>query len=259
MYLTLPEEYRQAFLYALTRHARPPLTVLLNGNTFHIGQISPDTVAQALCLSAFPLYEQQMLSSIIRRRFSFLSSQQQKDVLFYAQRLLAEDIRRNAMASGPGRHGRIARALAEQLQKGNCDFLGFCRFALVGYRSYLNYMLDLAADELLAEEEQQEYLSLLSSIASFGNPHSQILLSFSPKQLFQIWQWDTGGFCPVEGGKLNGREDMLLANILSARPGKLIISGAGYAPPEIFSLLKSIFGERLIEKEAKALDKEPLR
>ena len=256
MYITIPAPYRQAFLAYGARFARQPIALTLCGDTLCVAQMPPAMAAAALAVSAFPLYEHQTLTQLTARHFSNFDAEERRRLVELAHALIQEDVRQGTPASGPRRLQRVAAAMLEPLARGGLDFLGFCRFALPGHRGYLSNILDLAADELLADEEELEYRRLLGEAAQPPDDGCRLHLFFSENIVCHIWQSGRDGVRLLEGGCFAGHEDMLLANVIARRPAGLAISGAAHAPLAVTALLEQVFAGRLVYTEGKSsLDK----
>ena len=59
-----------------------------------------------------------------------------------------------------------------------------------------------------------------------------------------------------EGGRWTGREDALIADLISRRPGKLRMHGLAFAPLSVTACLERALGERLDYSYDDALDKD---
>lgn len=108
----------------------------------------------------------------------------------------------------------------------------------------------------MGEEENEEYLDLLCSISRQSVADRHLHLFFSDDMVCQIWLRDKSGFRPTEGGPLLGREDMLISNVLAARPRQVTIHGAAFVPPAVLAVFQSLFAADLhLEGQAPMLDK----
>lgn len=254
MYITIKEPARQGFLAALARAAEPSFSLWQQGDGLDAGGLSPALIAAALAFGAFPAYEQQQLTRLSRQRFSCFGPREQAELCRLSLALLANDVSRDAPASGPRRLLQVESLLRDRLtaaarQAGRrptarFDFDGFCRFCLPGYISYLNYTLDIAADELLARLEDEEFHALLGQVARPEQDGPRLRLEFLPGGLFVLGREGKQG-CRLEAGPWAGHEDMLLANLLMERPASLLIKGAAFAPLSVTSLLEQVLEEKI--------------
>lgn len=247
MYLTIPARYRRYFLASSARLAQQPIMMTLCSDTLEIRNMPPAMAAAALSAGAFPAYEQDCLARLTARHFSVFDTTEQARIVTLAHMLLREDVCRDTIASGPRRLQRVAEAMTACLRNGMLDFLGFCRFSLPGHLPYLRRTLDLAADALLAEEEEEEYHALLLSCAQPDKESCPLHLFFNEKDICHIWQHGRKGIRLLEGGCFSGREDMLLANVIALRPRTLTISGAALAPAAVLQPLQQIFSDILYD------------
>ncbi len=248
MYLSISEDCRQSFLIAAARVVDTAVAITVKNNWLHIQGMAIEKLATALAVGAFPCWEKQRLRSLTARYLSFFSAEEQRQIVKLAAANVAEDSTRGGIIDSIE---ELQDKLCYHLKQGVLNFDGFCRFCLPGFDSYLRYQLEIAADQLLAEEEQLEYLQLLRQsthsrlLAKSNGKDRKLLLIFSPGSVCQLWQQEAGTWRLLEGGCFAQREDMLLANVITAAPQKLVISGTGEAPKTIRETLAAVFGERL--------------
>lgn len=248
MYITIGEPYRQSFLSYAARWTETPCVLRLSGDRLHLGGLSPHLAAAAAALGPFRLWERRFLSQLARDEARFSPTQGRRLVELGAV-LLAEDSRREGALSGPRRLSQAAGMMEEHLLRGGLDFQGFCRFALPGHRDYLCHILTLAADQLLAEEEDAEYLDLLRRASRPKGEWPHVYLLFYPRGLCRIWVEDKQGRREREGGCFRGREDMLISIVLSLSPALVLVSGGAWLPLTIITALEEALEERLVYRE----------
>ncbi len=239
----MPNHYCQDFLAAASRYARRPVAIRLLPDRLRIIGMRPEHLGLSLVSSAFRRYEQEQLALLLKRYYRCFNEAENSRILELAQGLLQEEPCRGRAYSGPKREALLADLLARELIAGPVDFVGFCRFRLDGYREYLRYILTLAADEFLGEQEQAEYLALLRAAALPAKGSPALHLFFSPGARFRLWQESADGVRDLEGGWYN--EEILLSNLIALRPSRLVLHDPKLALGNLPATLKEIFGQRL--------------
>ena len=253
MHITLDPPCCQGFLAALSRRAAPAFSVEMEGDTLSLSDVSPALAGWALAAGAFPVYEGLELKALIRQGFGFFDREERSVLLEKARAMAADDLYRGTEASGPGRQRRLGAMFARELEEsGRLDLRGFCRFRLTGHRSFLRYVLECAASELIADEEEEELVRLLRDLSHPLPDSCEWELEFLPRGAFRLRSGNH-----EEGGKWRGREDALIADLLSRRPCKLLITGQAFAPPGLIPWLEQALGERMELLPGHALDKGP--
>ena len=252
MYIILNDACCQAFLAALSRRAAPAFSATLRGNKLELNDVSPADAAWALACGAFPAYEKRLLRTLAARGFAFLDPEEREQLPALAEATATCDLSRGTPVSGPGRLRRLGLLLRQELEAGDgLDFGGFCRFRLVGHRSYLRYLLDCAAAELIARQEEEEFAALLRELSRPLPDSREWRLEFFRGGSFAL---KSDGL--EEGGRWTGREDALIADLISRRPGKLRMHGLAFAPLSVTACLERALGERLDYSYDDALDKD---
>ena len=251
MYIILDDACCQAFLAALSRRAAPAFAVTWRGNMLELKDASPADAAWALAFGAFPAYEKRLLQTLAERGFPFFEPEERAQLPALAVNLAACDLCRGTPVSGPGRLRRLGLLLARELEKGSLDFGGFCRFRLAGHRSYLRYLLECAANELIARQEDEEFVGLLQELSRPLPGSREWRLEF-----FRGGSFALKGDGLEEGGRWLGREDALVADLISRRPDRLRLGGLAFAPLGVTACLERALGERLDYSYDDALDKD---
>lgn len=253
MHIILDDACCQGFLAALSRRAAPVFSATLRGNALELRDVSVADAAWALSAGAFPAYEKDLLRTLSARGFDFIDPEDRTQLPVLAQAIAASDLFRGTPVSGPGRLRRLELLLRRELEKsGGLDFRGFCRFRLAGHRSYLLYLLECAATELISRQEEEEFAALLRELSRPRSGSSEWRLEFLRGGSFAL-----KGDGLEEGGRWTGREDALVADLISRRPGRLRLGGLAFAPLSVTSCLERALGERLDYSYDDALDKDP--
>ena len=105
----------------------------------------------------------------------------------------------------------------------------------------------LAADELIAEEEETEYLRLLQEYLKIGqNDGRKLHIFFSHGNIYNIYADQNGQLHPLEGGRLKGYEDIFISNLLLLCPASLTIHSVQELPPKTLQTIKDIFTDKII-------------
>lgn len=253
MYIILDDSCCQAFLAALSRRAAPAFSATLRGNKLELNDVSPADAAWALAFGAFPAYEKDLLHTLAARSFAFVEPEELSRLPALAETMAACDLCRGTPVSGPGRLRRLSLLLMRELEAdGSLDFVGFCRFRLAGHRSYLRYLMECAVAELIARQDDEEFIGLLRELSRPRSGSSEWLLEF-----FRGGSFALKGDGLEEGGRWTGREDALVADLISRRPARLRMCGLAFAPLSITACLERALGERLDFSYDDALDKDP--
>lgn len=243
--LILPEVLQQNFFLAAARHATRPVIIERLADQLLLHDLPAAQTAQTLGESVFPYYERLRLQQFCHRHFRCFELSERRQIVALAEAIAAGDVPRGGLFSGPHRLTRISEAILTLLEAPVFDFTGFCRFRLKGHEQYLRYLLNLAADEFLAIEEEREYHELLASIARPEGKCRALHLFCCEGDICQIWESGDRGPRHVEGGCFTGREDMLISNLIAARPDQLVIHGAAHLPLKTAAVLDVAFGSRL--------------
>ncbi|MBQ7006938.1 MAG: hypothetical protein IJN59_03825 [Oscillospiraceae bacterium] len=244
MHIIMDLALRQDFVSRLSAYADTPLHISCDEHSIYTDGIDHSISAYILSRSSFILWERKLLRRMIKKYVSCFSEQQKQRLFDLALRLLDNDLPRGGEFSGPHRLERIEARIKALLNC--CDhfhFEGFCRFVLYGHISYLHFIIERAADELLAEEEQQQYIRLLQSSCQNKRRKSkkELRLFFSEDNICQIWESSEHGIKLKEGGRIKNNEDMFIAMLIARQPSRLVIEGAQNAPTPIIDLLQQIF------------------
>ena len=251
MYIILDDACCQGFLAALSRRAAPAFSAVLKGRSLELEEASAADAAWALAVGAFPVYERNLLRALAERGFAFLDPEERAQLPALAENIAACDLFRGTPVSGPGRLRRLDALLRRELEAGGLDFGGFCRFRLPGHRSYLRYLLECAASELMARQEEEEFVGLLRELSRPGSGSGEWRLEF-----FRGGSFALKGDGLEEGGRWPGREDALVADLISRRPGRLRLGGLAFAPLSVTACLERALGKRLDYSYDDALDKD---
>ncbi len=245
--LLLPLSLQGPFLAALARYARPMVQVFPLRAGLRLAEAEVPEVAAALTLGAFPAYEGQRLGALLARHFSAFSPAERQQMLALAPGLIREAESAESLYAGYTRPLRLARAFAEILSvRGSLDFPGFCRFRLRGHESFLHYVLTLAGDRLLMQEEDRTYGRLLQRAAVCPpGERRELHVFFSPDRTFRLWERTARGIRDREGGSYLGSEAALVANLIALRPARLVVHDPQAADPVLLSHLHRAFGPAL--------------
>ncbi|MCL2817284.1 MAG: putative sporulation protein YtxC [Clostridiales bacterium] len=167
-----------------------------------------------------------------------------------AKELLEVDNLVWGMFAGLGRERRLEEAFrAELTERGCLNVAGFERFRMAGYAEYLLAVLSVAADELLGEQEDKAYLSLLQSfMRERPGRFERVCLDLKKGGSYSILAESGHGLLPLEGGRGTGFEDMIISSLLSLSPQKLLVH-MGWEKTEggfLLNALNDIFAGCLI-------------
>lgn len=244
MYLSIDGECRKAFLVAASRLAEQPIHLKAEGRWLEIEEMSSSQIAAALVASALPCWERQQLEQLAQQHLSFLSSGERQRSVSLAAAILLEDGSRSGA-------DEVFFRLLPYLEQGQLDFDGFCRFNRPLLEGKLRYLLEIAADQVLAAAEEDDYLQLLrrytAAVRRYAPQRSCELLCLRclPQQHCQLWLLQEQQLRLAEGGCFNNKELMLLSNILALAPRRLLIYGREQLSRYVCTTLEAVFGSRL--------------
>lgn len=242
--INLSDLPRQAFIAHACRYAIKPVSVLVRGELLITDGLNADAAAAALACAAFPARELKLLRRMAKRCYRKMAEPKREHLVILAHSLIEEDIPGEYLYQGMNREQRLAAAMTEELAEGFIDFNGFCRFRLPGYEEYLRKMLLRAEEELLAEEEDGEYIELLRRSLSEGR--GEVRLFFYPGDICQIWQRDDEGLRQLEGGHIRGVEWLLLANLICLDPAVVVLQDSMYADLGLLDMIHQVFGAKVL-------------
>jgi len=206
-----------------------------------------NNLACRLAYYIFGRREEWRLWLICHLRYDFFSPQELSDISHEAFRLLHEDNCEWAVYTGKKRCKKLQLLLMEYLRSNlMLNVEGFIRFRLTGYDEYLLATLTFAADELLGQQEDEQYLKILAAFLKeqkSAYPEVHLLVS---KGYYSIWGKKEENLRMLEGGQEQGYEDMLVSNILLLAPPKLIVHiQDGGKPGMGLQTLEKIFAKRI--------------
>lgn len=194
----------------------------------------------------FGIWEQRWLAELAKRRYDCFNPAELRLMLDKALCLTREDKFCWGLFAGERRHERLSVALMEQLQYcSRLDLDGFWRFRMEGYREYLQTLLSIAADEVLSEQEDAEYLRLLADFMGRQAPGGEIHVFLQRQGCYDICCQTAGRLHFIEGGRLHGCEDLLLYTLLQLAPQQLYMHTEQSLPPGLRQPLENVFGSRL--------------
>ncbi|MEG1537707.1 MAG: sporulation protein YtxC [Clostridiales bacterium] len=204
----------------------------------------------ALAKAVYTTREQALYQKLFDRYYPACSSPENDALLRKASVLIEEDILHNQFFCGPHRRHNLSLLFQAELHQ-NChlNLEGFFRFRLPEYPDYLEIMLGYATDSLLAEEEQAEYITLLQNFLQHGAPNptgGELHLFFHRDNIYHICTVSQGKLTPLEGGRLNGFEDVLITNLLLLCPSKLFVHTSEEQPVYTLLSLQEIFSEKIV-------------
>ena len=205
-----------------------------------------EKAAGLLAVLTFGPWEQKWLASLCARRYEHFNAEERRQLLEKTAQFKQEDGFNWGLFAGPKRAQRLQAAYAEHLQNWPSLHLeGFARFRLIGYREYLQTLLSLAVDELLVEQEDSEYLLLLRDYMAARPLGGEIHVFLLRQGHYDICANSEGTLRFLEGGHLQGCEDMLIYALLSLAPQRLFLHLEQPLTPALANLLQELFKNRL--------------
>jgi hypothetical protein len=203
-------------------------------------------LAELLAELFFGPWQKDFLRQLVVSRYDYFTEQEQQKLLQKTINLAQKDNFCWGLFAGLGKEQRFSQAVAEHLcYRQYLHWEGFGRFRLVGYREYLSSLLSIAADELLLEQENSDYLDILKDYLGLQQPGGEIHVFFFRQGMYDICLADAKGLIFLEGGRLAGYEDMLVFSLLHLAPQKLLLHIEKPLPRQLQVLLADIFGSNL--------------
>lgn len=186
-------------------------------------------------------YEKNLLSDIVKTNCKSFSKEQQKKILKHAQSF-ADDL---------SKKNDIEQKLSEYLE--NSDNLvldGFVNFRLKDYKNSLKNVVDIAVDRYVAENEYDEFISLLKYFIDIQSPGEE-LVHIIPKggeyRILNKNMTDITECCSdiIPSYDIT-EEDILLSSLITVAPKNIIIHKKIFIPSEFLKTLSLIFTDRVI-------------
>jgi putative sporulation protein YtxC len=204
-------------------------------------------LAAALATFIFERREPWYLHKLSAKHYNNFDLKQQQFLILKAGFLLRNDSFCWGFFAGRDRQERLAAALFGHLAEcQELDLDGFISFRLVGYEEYLLAVLALAADDLLGEQEDHDYICILKDFLAGQKSCGTNLHIFLVEGCYRLLREQKNRLIPLEGGRLSGREEMIISCLLLLAPPSLTVhlSDEGQGAKFVTSL-QDIFTERL--------------
>lgn len=203
-------------------------------------------IALLLTKLFFGPWQRRQLQQLAARRYDCFSAEENLLLLQKTTAMALEDDFCWGIFAGQDKERRLAAAICSQLANHSClNWSGFCRFRLEGYREYLQTLLSLAADELLSEQEEGDYLRLLQGFLARQPQGGDIHVFLFRQGLYDICAAGPAGLLFLEGGRLTGCEDMLVSALLQLAPQSLCFHVEKPLERALQELLEQLFGSKL--------------
>lgn len=203
-------------------------------------------LALALAKLALEQHQPILLRQLIQQEYRFFSSGQRRQLLAAAEQAIACDHQSTSPYAGPRRQLRLATRIRPLLQPGQLfDLEGFCRFGCKDWAAYCRQQLCLAAEGLLAAEEDEAYLAMLRRYCREQSRGAQLRLTFYPGGHYSISEHSQQKQKLLEGGGNSRYHDVIICTLLQLAPQQLSIQHSELASARLISMLQEIFGERL--------------
>ncbi|MDO4581339.1 MAG: sporulation protein YtxC [Bacillota bacterium] len=232
--------------YFILRASRLGANISIRGGVIHCPRAELTVTAAALADCLLDRYEPLLLRQLLDRRYACYDDAERRQLLARLTLLIAEDAAHGCPYIGGARRTLLAARIAAQLeQTPRFDLGGFCRFGLSGWREYLLSRLALAADELVAEQEEAACYQQLKRLCAAREGRDELHLFFNAAG-YDLCRRDEQGLHSLEGGRVACYEELLLATLLQLAPARLIVHSAEYAAQPLLALLDYLFEGRLI-------------
>lgn len=201
-------------------------------------------VSLALSEWFFGAGEKLQLQCLADEHYNCFDQSQRRELVDITIKLLGDVPFNWNLFAGKKRHLHLFAAIENHLKKSDyLNWEGFVNFRLFGYRQYLLTMMTIAADELLAIEEDREFMQLLKNFSAVPNS-DELHLFLTGDGYYNLCVASKEGYNCLEGGREEGYEDLLISNILIRSPQRLIVHGKSISS-KAMSLLREVFGDRI--------------
>ncbi|MGI5891738.1 MAG: sporulation protein YtxC [Bacillota bacterium] len=204
-------------------------------------------LADTLAAFIFNQRELWYLKRLLNKRYNCFSEEELIDLEKNACYLLNNESFNWGYFAGRDRQKRLSEAFLEHLTEyDDLDLDGFISFRLVGYEEYLLAVLTLAADDLLGEQEDSDYIIILRDFLANQKSCCTELHLFLIGNCYHLLKEQGGELYPLEGGRLHDREEILISCMILLAPLKLIVHTKNdYEQPNFIKSLQDIFYNRL--------------
>jgi putative sporulation protein YtxC len=203
-------------------------------------------LAAVLAAFIFERREPWYLHKLLAKYYNYFDSEQQQSLMLKARFLLRNDSFCWGFFAGRDREERLAAALFNHLSEcEELDLDGFISFRLVGYEEYLLAVLALAADDLLGEQEDHDYICILKDFLAGQKSCGTNLHIFLVEGCYRLLREQKNRLVPLEGGRLFGREEMIISCLLLLAPPSLTVHLSDERQSAKFvTSLQDIFAEK---------------
>ncbi|NLW06616.1 MAG: putative sporulation protein YtxC [Clostridia bacterium] len=214
-------------------------------------------VAEIVAAFIVQRWEASILEALVLSEYEGLEEEEVADICQRAQAIL--DQGENSFSVAPQRRQEaVCARLEEYFQDNNSlNIEGFVRFRLQDYLLELEQALEEAIDEYLMEKEYDEFVRLLRYFVEAQEARlEKVHVILSPGGGFQLYDSDNHN---LSGEYLDGftvdmaetelnYEDLLISALITLSPRQVIMHAADKGRyNNTVSILKSVFGERLIQ------------
>ena len=173
----------------------------------------------------FTQRERYVIDMLVNKIFTALSDAERLFLTNRSSELMRNETFKWGLFAGNGREERLLSVIEKQLLRNDIfDIYGFELFRMPGYRAYITAVLSVATDELLEAKEDGEYTDLLKSyLRDRSSDFSTIHLLLKRDGFFCVLGENGYGQIPLEGGKIEGFEDLIVTSLLAFAPKSVII------------------------------------
>ena len=218
-------------------------------------------LAELLTELFFGRWQAELLGQLTAERYDYFTEKEQHNLVQKTIELAQKDTFCWGLFAGQGKEQRLSKTIAEHLlYKQRLHWEGFGRFCLVGYEEYLCSLLSIAAEEIVLEQENCDYLAILKDFLAHQQPGGEVHVFFFRQGMYDICAATPEGLLFLEGGRLVGYEDMLVFSLLYLAPQKLLLHIEKPLPQILDTLLADLFGSKLqvdILKAGRLQEKSP--
>ncbi len=220
---------------------REPYGITFTCSTDKMCQVK-ECLAKSLPDIIIENYEKLLLSDIVKSSCKNFSKEQQKKILKHALDFADEISQKN---------DDIEQKLSEYLKSSdNLVLDGFVNFRLKDYKNSLKNVVDIAVDRYVAENEYDEFISLLKYFIDIQSPGEEVVHIIPLNGEYRILNKNmtdiTECCCDIIPSYDITSEDILLSSLITVAPKNIIIHKKIFIPSEFLKTLSLIFTDRII-------------
>ncbi|MGG6312465.1 putative sporulation protein YtxC [Paenibacillus macerans] len=212
-----------------------------------------DLLARGLTEYIMDVKEEEFVTRIMNREYSFASQEEMQNVNQLVNRMLAEDEEEGGRAEEQ-RKALVQEAIRSYLRQSPILHLdGFAVFRLKEYEAKLREIIDFAIDEYLLDKQYEEFIGLLQYFVYFQEPLTPLvhLMHKQGHEFAILNEKFTTIHAPAPGGVVARiadqemeMEDVIVSTLISLSPDRILIHTQD-PDAQVITTISRIFGERV--------------